>query len=114
MQRLGHHVTVRREAFGECVLDAAFVHVHYGHECAAGLARHGCDEQADGAGADDEGGGAWGGGCSVYAVDCDGEGLEEGGGVEGYVVWESAGLEYQRKFSRARNWETYLWHQMAG
>lgn len=56
MERFRDHVAVCCEAFGDGVVDAAFVYVDNGYECAAGLTGHGCDEQADGAGADYEGG----------------------------------------------------------
>jgi len=56
VEGFGDDVAVGCEAFGNGVVDSAFVDVHDGYEGAAGLAGHGCDEEADGASTDDEGG----------------------------------------------------------
>lgn len=69
MQWSGDDVAMGREAMRKCVIYSALVDVANGDALTAGLACHGRGEQADGAGAHDEGCGARLGFCAVDGVD---------------------------------------------
>jgi hypothetical protein len=78
-----------REVMRNCEVYAPGVDVCY-NDCARALyLRHGCDEEAYGAGAEDEDCGVWGEGGAFEGLDCDAEGLEEGAEIEGYGFGES-------------------------
>lgn len=97
MEGQRNDVAMGREAVGEGVLDAAGIDIDDGDEGAAGVAGHGGDEEADGAGADDESGRTGGGSRAVYGVDGDGEGLKEGGGFVGDVGWDSTAVSKEKR-----------------
>lgn len=90
MEGFRNHVAVSGEAFRDCVFYAPGIDVHDRHEGAARLPRHGGDEEADCPRANNEGGGARGGKGAVDGVDGDGEGLEEGGCIEGDMGRQSS------------------------
>ena len=98
MKRFRDNVAVGSETFGDGIFNAPGVDIDYSDDCTAGLARHGCDEKADSASADNKGSGAgrWGG--AVEGVDCDGEGFEKSCCVEGDVVRYPITLKYQLIF----------------
>lgn len=82
------------EAFGDGIIDSSFINVHYCDKSAAALAGHGRDEQPDSTGAYDEGCGTGSNSSAVEGVDCNGQRLEESGGVERDVVWESKKISF--------------------
>ena len=112
MERFGNHVAVGSEPLGNGVGNAPFVYIHDCDEGAAGLARHGCNEETYCAGADYQGSCAWSRKGAVEGVDGDGEWLEESSRVKGDVVWDSGPRVSGRLVSEARR--NYLWRHMAG
>ena len=89
MEGFGDDVAVRCEAFGDGVLYAAFVHIHDCHKGAAGLPCHGCHEETDSAGSDDQGCGTRYRCGTVQGMDRYREWFQKCGCVEGDMVWDS-------------------------
>lgn len=78
---------------GEGVVDAPLVDVADGDRRAPRLPRHGRGQEADRAGSEHQGRGAWLGPCAVDSMDGDRERLQEGCCVEGHLIREPTGIE---------------------